>query len=188
MSELLLFNRWPLSDVEVSDLGLQRYVNLKPVILPHSSGRHTSQRFKKADVNIVERFTNKLMRHGKNAGKKTIIINAMETAFELISLKTKENPVQVLVNAVQNASPREEITRLSYGGVAQPQAVDVSPLRRVDLALRFLTDGINNSSFSTLKSLPEIIAEELISASKNDTSSAGVRKKQELERIAFSAR
>ncbi len=188
MEELLLYNKWSMSDVEINDIGLQKYINLNQIVIPHSSGRHTAQRFKKTEVNIVERFTNKLMRPGKNAGKKSLVMNAMETAFEFIYLKSKTNPIQVLVDAIQNAAPREEITRLSYGGVAQPQAVDVAPLRRVDLALRFLTEGILNSSFSTLKSLAEIITDELISASRNDASSAGVRKKQELERIAYSAR
>lgn len=188
MEELLMFNKWTMSDVEVSDLGLQKYINLKPTIIPHSSGRHSSQRFKKTEVNIVERFTNKLMRPGKNAGKKMLVLNAVEAAFELINLKSNKNPVQILVDAVINASPREETTRVSYGGVAQHQAVDVAPLRRVDLALRFLTEGISNSTFSTLKSLPEVIADELIAAAKNDSNSAGVRKKQELERVAYSAR
>jgi small subunit ribosomal protein S7 len=177
-----------MENISVGDMGLQKYINLHPIIIPHSSGRHTSQRFSKTKVNIVERFTNKLMRPGKNTGKKVLVMNAVETAFEIIYLKTNMNPVQILVDAVTNAAPREETTRVSYGGVAQHQAVDVSPLRRVDLSLRFLTEGILNSSFSNIRSFAEIIADELIAASKNETSSAGVRKKQELERVAFSAR
>lgn len=188
MSDLLLFNKWSVSDVEVTDLGLERYINLKPVILPHSGGRHSSQRFKKIEVNIVERFANKLMRPGNNAGKKMLVLKSIEAAFELIHLKTNQNPIQVLVNGVQNAAPREETTRISYGGVAQHQAVDVAPLRRIDLALRFLTEGIANSASSNVKTFGEVVADELIGAAKNDSSSAGVRKKQELERIAYSAR
>ncbi len=188
MTELLLFNKWPMSDIEVTDLGLQRYINLRPTIVPHSGGRHNTQRFKKIEVNIVERFINKLMRPGKNTGKKLLVMNATEAAFEIIALKTGKNPIQVLIDAVQNAAPREETTRISYGGVAQHQAVDVAPLRRVDLALRFLTEGIRTSTFSNVKTFAEVIADELIAASRNETSSAGVRKKQELERVAFSAR
>lgn len=188
MSELLLYDKWSMADVQVVDLGLQKYINLQPVIVPHSGGRHTSHRFNKTKVNIVERFANKLMRPGKNAGKKMLVLNAVEMAFEIIYLKTKTNPIQVLVNAVSNAAPREETTRVSYGGVAQHQAVDVAPLRRVDLSLRFLTEGILNSSFSNIKTFAEIIADELIAAARNEASSAGVRKKQELERIAYSAR
>ncbi|MCH8907191.1 MAG: 30S ribosomal protein S7, partial [Candidatus Heimdallarchaeota archaeon] len=121
-------------------------------------------------------------------GKKMRVMNAVEAAFELVNLKTRENPIQVLVNAVANAAPREETTRVSYGGVAQHQAVDVAPLRRVDLSLRFLTEGISNSTFSNLSTFAEVIADELILASQNSPSSAGVKKKQELERVAYSAR
>lgn len=188
MAELLLFNKYSMEDIEVSDEGLKRYINLKSIILPFSRGRHANQRFKKNEVHIVERFINKMMRRGKNSGKKLMITNSVETAFELIQMKTGENPVQVLVNAIINAAPREETTRVSYGGVAQHQAVDVAPIRRVDIAIRFLTDGILKSSYSNIKSLPEIIADELIAGSNNDTASQGVRKKQELERIAYSAR
>nr|AKC94892.1 putative 30S ribosomal protein S7 [uncultured organism] len=188
MSELLLFEKWSMDDVQIDDLGLQKYINLRPIIIPHSGGRHSSQRFSKTKLNIVERFTNKLMRPGKNAGKKMMVTNAVEAAFELIYLKTQTNPTQVLVDAVVNAAPREETTRVSYGGVAQHQAVDVAPLRRIDLSLRFLTEGILSSSFSSLRTFPESIADELITASRNETSSAGVKKKQELERVAFSAR
>lgn len=186
--ELLLYEKWSVSDIEVSDMGLQRYVNLKPILFPHSSGRHSSQRFKKIEVNIVERFINKLMRPGNNTGKKTMIMNAVEAAFQLVQLKTGQNPVQILVDAVVNAAPREETTRVSYGGVANHQAVDVAPLRRVDLALRFLTEGIRTSTFSTIKPFAEVIADEIISASRNEATSAGVRKKLELERIAYAAR
>lgn len=186
--EMLLFEKWSMSEIDVGDTGLQKYINLKPVLFPHSSGRHSSQRFKKNEVNIVERFINKLMRPGKNTGKKIMVMNAVEAAFEIVYLKTQKNPVQVLVDAVVNASPREETTRVSYGGVAQHQAVDVAPLRRVDLALRFLTEGIQGSTFSTVKTFSEVVADELIAASNNETNSAGVRKKQELERIAYAAR
>ncbi len=188
MAELLLFNKYSMDDVEVKDEGLRKYINLKPIILPSSGGRHARQRFKKNDVHVVERFINKLMRPGKNSGKKMKIIQATETAFELIQLKTGQNPVQVLINAIENSAPREETTRVSYGGVAQHQAVDVAPIRRVDLSLRFITEGIIKSSFGNIKSLAEIIADELIAGANNDTSSQGVRKKQELERIAYSAR
>ncbi|MHA2249706.1 MAG: 30S ribosomal protein S7 [Candidatus Kariarchaeaceae archaeon] len=188
MDDLFLFEKWSMADVQVNDLGLQKYINLRPILMPHSGGRHSSQRFSKNKVNIVERFTNKLMRPGKNAGKKMLVMNAIEAAFELVYMKTKANPVQVLVDAVTNAAPREETTRVSYGGVAQHQAVDVAPLRRVDLSLRFLTEGINNSTFSTLRSFAEVIADELIAASRGESGSAGVRKRLELERIAYSAR
>ena len=186
--ELLLFNKYSMDSIEITDEGLRKHLNYKPINLPLSCGKHANQRFKKNEVHIVDRFINKLMRHGKNAGKKTKIMNAIRTSFELIELKTRTNPVQILVKAIENAAPREETSRVSQGGVAQHQAVDVAPLRRIDLALRFLTEGVLKQSFSNVKTLPEVVADELIAAANNDVSSQGVKKKQELERIAHSAR
>jgi small subunit ribosomal protein S7 len=186
--EIKLFGKWDLSEVEVSDLGLQRYISLKPVYFPHSGGRYQDQRFKKAEMNIVERFVNKLMKKGKNAGKKQRAINITRVAFEIINERTGKNPVQVLVDAICNVAPREETTRLTYGGVAQHIAVDVSPSRRVDLSLRFLANAIKQKSFNNIKSVEEVVAEELVVASTGDQASAAVKKKQEIERIALSAR
>lgn len=188
MSDIKLFNKWSLDDVEVTDIGLKKYISLRPIIIPHSHGRTASQRFKKAELNIVERFINKLMRKGRNTGKKIMVMNAVEAAFEMIYAKTGKNPVQVLVDAIQNVAPREETTRVTFGGIAQHQSVDIAPLRRVDLALRYLAQGINSTAFNNVKSFPEIIADELIAAANNDTKSIAIRKKQELERIALSAR
>ncbi len=186
--EIKLFNKWDFSEVEVSDLGLQRYISLQPVYFPHSGGRYQDQRFKKAEMSIVERFTNKLMKKGKNAGKKQRAINFVRIAFDIIYERTGENPIQVLVDAITNVAPREETTRLTYGGVAQHIAVDISPLRRVDLALRYMSNAIKQKSFNNVKSVEEVTAEELILASKGDQASAAVKKKLEIERIALSAR
>ena len=188
MSDIKLFNKWPTENIQINDLGLTQYISLRPIIIPHSSGRAASQRFKKAELNIVERFINKLMRKGRNTGKKIMVMNAVKAAFEIIETKTNKNPIQVLVDAIQNAAPREETTRVTFGGIAQHQSVDIAPLRRVDLALRYLAQAIYATSFNNIKSFPEIIADELIAAANNDTKSGAIRKKQELERIALSAR
>ena len=189
MSEdIKLFGKWDLSEVTVADLGLQRYISLRPVYFPHSGGRYQDQRFKKAEMNIVERFVNKLMKKGKNAGKKQKAINIVRVAFEIIYERTGNNPVQVLVDAIRKVAPREETTRLTYGGVAQHISVDVAPLRRVDLALRFLAVAIKQKSFNNIKSVDEVVAEELILAATGEQASAAVKKKHEIERIALSAR
>ncbi len=188
MNDIKLFNKWSMEEIEITDIGLQQYISLRPIIMPHSSGRAAAQRFKKAEMNIVERFINKLMRKGRNTGKKIMVINAVEAAFDIIHAKTNKNPVQVLIDAIQNVAPREETTRVTFGGIAQHQSVDIAPLRRVDLALRYLAQAINSKAFNNVKTFPEIIAEELLAAAANDTKSAAIRKKQELERIALSAR
>ncbi|MEM4817659.1 MAG: 30S ribosomal protein S7, partial [Candidatus Nezhaarchaeales archaeon] len=147
-TEIKLFGKWTFHDVEVKDPGLKRYICLKPVFLPHTEGRHEHKKFGKADVPIVERLINNLMRPGKNAGKKILAMNIVKNAFEIIHLKTGRNPIQVLVEAIEKAGPREETTRIAYGGIVYHQSVDVSPQRRVDLALRWLTEGARLASFS----------------------------------------
>lgn len=186
--EIKLFGKWSYDDVEVSDPGLKRYICLKPVYLPHTGGRHEHKPFGKAEVPIVERLINKIMRPGKNMGKKALATNIVKHAFEIIHLRTGENPLQVLVRALENTAPREETTRIVYGGIVYHQAVDISPMRRLDLALRFITDGARKASFSNPKSIEECLAEEIILAANGDPKSYAIQKKEEIERIALSSR
>lgn len=195
-ANLLLFRKWDLSGIEIKDPGLKTVISLKRSIMPLTYGRSSLKRFNKADVNIVERLENKLMHFGKKyakntgrmGGKKARTINTVKSAFELIHLKTGKNPVEVLVRAVEHSSPNEDTTRIVYGGTAYHVSVDVSPLRRVDLALRFISDGVKESSFSNPKAMEEYLAEYLILAANNDASAPSVKKKNELERIAQASR
>ncbi len=188
VSDIKLFQKWSFKEIEVKDIGLQRYLNLTPMVAPHSMGRHEHQRFRKANVNIVERLINNLMRPGKNAGKKAKCTNIVKQAFEIINLRTGRNPVEVLVKAVENSSPCEDTTRVSYGGVVYHLSVDVAPQRRIDLAIRHIAEGARAASANNPKSIEECIADELVAASNNDIKSAGVAKRNEIERVAQSSR
>ena len=200
MKELKLFNKWDLKNIEVSDPGLARYINLKPIIIPHTHGRHAHKRFRKSAIPIVERYINRLMVPGLSnkkhtgretrsiSGKKQKTMKMLERAFEIIHLRTGKNPVQILVKAIENCAPREETTRVSYGGIAYSQAVDVSPQRRLDLALKFLVEESWKASFNNISSVEECIANELILAANNDSNSGAIRRKEEKERIAASTR
>lgn len=195
-SKLLLFDKWDFEGVEVRDPGLKNVMSLKPLIVPTSMGRHEHRRFKKTEVNIVERLVNKLMHFGKKdwkntgrmGGKKLKAINIVKTAFEIIHLRTGENPIQILVRAIENAAPNEDTTRIVYGGVVYHLAVNISPVRRVDLALRFITNGAREASFSSPKGIEEVLADELIMASRGDQNSYAIKKKNEQERIALASR
>ncbi len=186
--EIKILGKWSVKDVVVKDPGLKAYINLRPVYLPHSEGRHEKRRFAKSKISIVERLINQVMRPGKNTGKKMMAINIVKRAFEIIELKTGENPIQVLVRAIENAAPREETTRIAYGGILYHVSVDVAPQRRVDLALRHLVQGARMAAFSNPKTIEECLADEIIAAANNDTSSYAIRKKEEIERIAYTAR
>ncbi|MFW9787168.1 MAG: 30S ribosomal protein S7 [Candidatus Thorarchaeota archaeon] len=196
--ELLLFGKWDSSNVEINDVGLARYISLKPVLIPHTSGRHAHKRFHKSHIPIVERFANKMLnagrrkdkktRTGRGAGKKLRAINTLRRAFEIINYRTGLNPVQVLVTAIENAAPAEETTRISYGGMAYPRSVDVSPQRRIDLALRYLSVGAVRSAHKNAKSFEECLVDELLLAYKSDPGSFAIARKEERERVARSAR
>ncbi|MFN4336005.1 MAG: 30S ribosomal protein S7 [Candidatus Nitrosocaldus sp.] len=193
---LMLFNKWDFSEVKVTDPGLERVLSLKPMLVPMSFGRHEHKRFGKADVNIVERLVNSIMHFGKRyakntgrmAGKKARAINIVKTTLDIIHLRTNQNPIAVLVKAVENASPNEDTTRIIYGGVVYHVSVDVSPLRRVDLALRFIAEGARESTYSNPKTIEEALADEIILAANNDPNSFAIKKKNEQERIAMASR
>ena len=68
------------------------------------------------------------------------------------------------------------------------QAVDVSPLRRVNQAIALLTIGAREAAFRNVKSVAECLAEELINAAKGSSNSYAIKKKDELERVAKSNR
>jgi len=188
VEEIKLFGKWSFDGIQLEDPGLKQYISLKPVYVPHSMGRHEHGKFHKAKVNIVERLINNLMRPGSSAGKKTRAINLVKNAFEIIHIRTGKSPIQVLVTAVENTSPGEDTTRISYGGIAYHMAVDISPQRRVDLAVRFLSEGARKLAFGNLRALDEYLAEELILAANNDVKSYAVQKRNEMERIARSSR
>ena len=193
---ILLFRKWQLSEIEIKDIGLKTAISLKKTIMPMDFGRSALRRFNKADVNIVERLVNKMMHFGKKnakntgrmAGKKIHIYNIVKTTFEIIHLKTGKNPVEVLVRAIENSAPNEDTTRIVYGGTVYHVSVDVAPIRRVDLALRFIADGVKEATFSNPKPMEEFLAEHLILSSNNDPTSPSVKRKNELERIAQASR
>ncbi|WP_456328412.1 30S ribosomal protein S7 [Archaeoglobus sp.] len=186
--ELKVFGKWDVEEVVVNDPALKNYICLQPRFVPHTHGRHANTPFAKQNVFIVERLINKVMRKGRNTGKKHLAYDIVKKAFDIIYQKTKKNPIQVLVDAIINAGPREEVVRLKYGGIAVPKSVDTSSLRRVDVALRNICEGARQRAFKNPKSIAECLAEELILASKNDPKSYAVAKKEEVERIAKSAR
>jgi len=125
---------------------------------------------------------------GRMAGKKIHAINTMKTAFDIIHLKTGKNPVEVLVRAVEHSAPNEDTTRIVYGGTAYHVSVDVAPVRRIDLALKFIADGVRDATFSNPKAIEEHLAEHLILAAANDPDAPSVKKKHELERVAQASR
>lgn len=188
MPKPLMFGKYDSSDVIVYDGGLAKYIDLTPTNIPHSGGKHANKWFGKSKLSIVERLINDIMRTEKYTGKKMKAYKTVSQAFDIVATKTKQNPIQILVIGLENAAPREEITRLQFGGISVPKAVDISPQRRLDIALRNLSTGVVQSSSKSKKSISECLADEMILASRGDMQSFAVAKKEEIERVAQAAR
>jgi small subunit ribosomal protein S7 len=188
LPNLLLFGKYDMTQVNIKDPSIRRYINLKPIVVPHTGGKSAARQFNKAEIPIVERLINKMMRNEFNTGEKMKCYNIVRDAFEIIATRTKQNPVQVLVDAIENAGPREETVRLKYGGINVPKSVDTAPMRRVDQALMFIAAGAEKASFKSKKSVESALADELMAAAKGDLKSYSVGKKDEKERVAKAAR
>lgn len=186
--EILLFGKYGFETIQVKDPGLIRYINVKPIAVPHTSGRHANKSFAKQRLNIVERLINGMMRSEHSTGEKAHAYNVVREAFQIIHTKTKLNPIQVFVDALQMVSPREEVTRLRFGGISVPKAVDISSSRRLDVALRNICRGVIESSHKNRKRLAQCLADEIINASLGKVESSAMAKREEVERVAASAR
>ncbi|MCX6742102.1 MAG: 30S ribosomal protein S7 [Candidatus Pacearchaeota archaeon] len=192
-----IFDIFDVDKIEIKDPALKKYINLEPRLIIKSHGR-ARERFSKSKVNIIEKLISELAVPG-HRGKKHKIITRVSgkytqgakvviAAFKIIEEKTKENPVQVFIRAIENASPRDEVTSIEYGGARYPQAVDVSPVRRLSLSIRNMVHGSHDKSFNKKKKIYETLAEEIINAAQNSNESFSVTKKIETEKQANSAR
>ncbi|PIO08447.1 30S ribosomal protein S7 [Candidatus Pacearchaeota archaeon CG10_big_fil_rev_8_21_14_0_10_34_12] len=193
-----IFDLYDLSEIKVVDPGLKEVINLQPKLILKSQGRNVVKHGQ-ARVNIVERLMNRLAtaghrgkKHkvilGKSTGKYSKNMKIVLESFKIIEQRTKQNPVLVFVKAIENAAPRDETTVIEYGGARYPQSVDVSPLRRVNLALRHIIHGASDKAFNKKKNITQALAEEIILAYENNGESFSVRKRNEAEKQADSAR
>jgi len=198
-----VFGKYPMEGLEIRDKSMAQVISLKPVIIPHTFGRQSRKSFGKMEMNIVERLANKLMRggtgektsgkvirtKGQMQGKKLRSLKIVEKALMIVEEEMKVNPIQALIQAVENAAPREDTTRVSYGGVSYQVAVDISATRRLDMALRNISLAALMGSFNKPKPLSKSLADEIIYTAKKDSqNSYAMKKRDETERMARSAR
>ena len=199
MPEIKAFNRWSVEGIKVDDPGIAPYITLQARIVPKTGARYAGNKFYKSRVFIVERLINKLMipghkskKHFKTSyhitGKAQTTYDIVEETFKQIEKTTKENPIKVFVKALENAGQREEIVTIEYGGARYPKAVECSPQRRVDLALRHMTEGAYHRTFNTKKGIINSLAEEITNAYRMSNASNAIAKKLEIERQSDSSR
>ena len=181
-----LFGKWDLSEVTVTDTTLEKYINLDAFQVPHTGGRHSKKRFGKGNLTVIERFINNLMRSEKYTGKKAQAYNVLKNSFDNINSKKKENPAQIMVRALENSAPRAAVVSLRYGGIRVYSCVDVSPTRRVYIAIRNLCIGALESA-KKQRSIENSLTRELMLASEANPDSYAISKKEETERQAEAA-
>jgi small subunit ribosomal protein S7 len=193
MDKVLAFGKWDCSQIKVDDPGVAPYINTNPMIVSKTGARYAGNRFYKSKIFIVERLINKLMVPGHRAKKHKITSRqctgkGSTTAFTIIENKLKKNPVEVFVKALENAAPREEVVAVEYGGARYPKALECAPQRRVDLALRQMTQGAYQKTFNARKDAAQALADEIMNAYLLQATSAAISKKLELERQSDAAR
>lgn len=193
-----IFGEYSSQGVVIQDFGLKRVINLEPKLLLKTRGRNLGK-FGATKVNLIERLINLIAVPG-HRGKKHRIITSHSSgkfsrnaktvidAFKVIEAKTKENPIQVFVKAIENAAPRDGTTTIEYGGAKYPQAVDLSPTKRLALALRNIVHGAQDKAFGKKTKMSDALANEIILAYNNNTESSSISKKSESEKQADSAR
>ena len=199
METIKLFNKWEFDGIEVYDLGLKPYINLKPMVIPRTNGQYHNTAQYKTKLNIVERIMNRIAvcghkgkKHkfssGHNTGKSLKQTKFMFEVLEEVSNKTKENPILVLVRAIENSAPREEVISIERAGARYAQAVDIGPQRRLDLVIRTLCQSAFSKSSKSKNSVVQNLANEIVSAYKKDATSVILSKKMEIEKMAASAK
>ena len=193
-----IFDLYDVSAITVRDAALKPFINFGGKLLLKSQGRNL-ERFGAARTNIVERLAARLQVPG-HVGKKHKIITSWSSGkynknmalvlrtLEIIQKKTNKNPVQVLVDAIENGSPKDEITVIEHGGARYPQSVDCAPMRRINLAIRWFVQGAYGKSFGKRKKMAETLADEIIRASEGSMESYAMSKKNEGEKQADGAR
>ena len=168
ITEFKIFDLYELSGIKVEDPGLRAVINLQPKLILKSQGRNASK-MGQVKVNVVERLMNRIGTAGHRGKKHKIILGTSSgkysknmkivlDAFKIVEEKTKKNPVAVFVKAIENSAPRDEITVIEYGGARYPQAVDVSPIRRVNLAIKNIVHGASDKAFGKKKDIVQTMA------------------------------
>ena len=196
--EMKVFGLYDASEVRVEDPGMKKVINISPKLILKSHGRIKGDPTR-SRVNAVERLINLLQVPGSR-GKKHRIVTGWITgkytrctgividAFKIIEEKTGENPLKIFVKAIENGAPRDEIVAIEYGGARYPQAVDVSPRRRLNLVLRYFVNGAYDKAFNKKATIVEALAKEIMAAAEGSSESHAISKKNDLEKQADAAR
>ncbi len=191
-----IFNKWD-SNIIINDASLKPYLNLDARTVPRNAGR-LRKTFHKSRAHIIERLANHLLvtghqgkKHkltsGKYGGKLYGVMRVIENAFDMIEKKKNQNPLEVLVRAIENAALREEIISYQVGSIMAREGVITAPQRRIDKTLRFFAQGSYRKAFNKKANLSEALADEIMNSADGRDSFA-IKEKERIEREAEGSR
>ncbi len=151
--------------------------------MPRKKRVYKNKRYLKPDPKfgnlLLSRFINYMMFDGKKSTAQRIMYDALE----IISKKTKTDPLTVFDAAMRNVAPVLEVKARRVGGANYQIAQEVRPDRRDTLAMRWLRDASRNRSGH---GMAEKLAAELIDASNKE--GGAMKKREEVHRMAESNR
>ena len=124
---------------------------------------------------LVAKFMNSLMIGGKKATAEGILYGA----FDIITSRYKEDPLEVFRKALDNVKPKLEVKSRRVGGATYQVPVEVRPERRVALAMRWLVTYSRSRGEKTMR---ERLAAELVDAAQNRGNA--VKKKDDTHKMA----
>ncbi|MBI2112967.1 MAG: 30S ribosomal protein S7 [Candidatus Wildermuthbacteria bacterium] len=124
---------------------------------------------------IVSKLINHLMERGKKETARKIVYGAFGTLKE----KTKQEPLEVFLKAIDNVAPLVEVKSKRVGGATYQVPMEVKGDRKISLAFRWLIAAAYNKKG---KSMKEKLAEEILGAYKNEGSA--VKKREDVHRMA----
>jgi len=124
---------------------------------------------------VISRFINAVML----AGKKSVAERIVYGALDAIEGKTKQNPLTVFDQALENVMPSIEVRSRRVGGATYQVPVEVRPARRQALGLRWIIAAARERNEKTMT---ERLSAELLDASNNRGNA--VKKREDTHRMA----
>ncbi len=124
---------------------------------------------------VVTKFMNAIMLHGKKSVAESIVYGA----FDVVQNKSKQEPIAVFHQALDNVAPHVEVRSRRVGGATYQVPVDVRPERRQALAIRWLIAAARKRNETTMV---DRLSGELLDAANNRGSA--VKKREDTHKMA----
>jgi small subunit ribosomal protein S7 len=134
------------------------------------------------DALYQNKLISKLVNRSMKDGKKSVALKEIYNALEIIKEQSKEDPIKIFEQAIENIRPTMEVRPRRIGGAAYQVPMSVRGSRKDSLAIRWLIIAARARSNSEFKTYADKLAVEIMDAAKSE--GTAVKKKQDMERMA----